>query len=59
MKNERRKAAQERQEARAARTPAEQWAELDKRLGENLGARKERARLALEGVDDWIAKATR
>jgi hypothetical protein len=40
-----RKAAEERQEARNARTPQQQLQRLDKLLGIGQGAKKERARL--------------
>lgn len=45
LKVERQRSAKERAEARAERSPQEQLAELDKRLGEGKGAVKERARL--------------
>lgn len=45
LKVDRQRSAQERAEARAERSPQEQLAELDKRLGEGKGAVKERARL--------------
>ena len=41
----RREAAQERAEVRANRSPQEQLATLDKRLGKGQGAKRERARL--------------
>lgn len=41
----RRKEAQERAEVRAQRSPQEQLAILDKRLGKGQGAQRERARL--------------
>lgn len=44
-REERVKAAQERQEAREKLTAREQLRELDKRLGKGVGAQKERARL--------------
>jgi hypothetical protein len=44
--NFRREEAQKRQDARDHRTPEQQLALLDSRLGAGQGARKERARLA-------------
>lgn len=44
-KEEKRKRAEERQHARAMRTPQEQLALLDERLGKNQGAKLERERL--------------
>lgn len=44
-KDDRRKRAMERQEARAQRTPQEQLRILDERFGEGRGAAKERAKL--------------
>ncbi len=37
-----------REEAREARTPKQQFAVLDKRLGVNIGAKRERVRLGRE-----------
>jgi predicted transcriptional regulator len=45
-REERKKRADERQEARASRTTLEQIELLDRRFGKNVGAVKERARLA-------------
>ena len=44
-KDDRRRRANERQEARVKRTPQEQLKRLDEMLGEGKGAAKERARL--------------
>lgn len=44
-KTERKRRADERDRERAKRTPAEQLAILDERLGEGVGAVRERARL--------------
>jgi hypothetical protein len=44
-KDDRRRRANERQEARAKRTPQEQLRILDERFGEGKGAAKERVRL--------------
>lgn len=41
----RNKEAQERTQARATRTPAQQLALLDEKFGKGVGAKKERARL--------------
>lgn len=51
------KLREERKVARASRTPEQQLALLDERLGENVGAKKERARLQKE-IADQKAKAT-
>lgn len=45
-RDDRRRRANERQEARAKRTPQEQLKALDERFGPGLGATRERARLA-------------
>lgn len=42
----RRSAATERAEVRASRSPAQQLAELDRRLGKGVGAKRERERLS-------------
>lgn len=44
-KEERKKSAAERQQARQSLTPRQQLAILDERLGKGVGAAKERARL--------------
>jgi len=44
-RNYRRKTALERNEARSERSPQQQLAVLDERLGKGVGAEKERARL--------------
>lgn len=41
--------AQTRQEVRSQRTPQEQLAELDQRLGNGQGASRERSRLQVDG----------
>ncbi len=42
----RRKAAEERAEVRASRSPSQQLRELDRKLGAGIGAKRERERLA-------------
>lgn len=50
----RRRKAAEREEARDKRSPAEQIVLLDKRLGKNIGARKERMRLAMRAIVPYV-----
>ena len=47
-KDQRREEAQERQEKHDALTPKQKLAKLDKKLGKNVGAVKERAKLQKE-----------
>jgi hypothetical protein len=53
LKEIRQQEAQERAEVRASRSPEEQLAVLDKRLGKGKGAQRERARLQalIEGAE--------
>lgn len=56
----RRRKAAEREEVRAKRSPAQQIALLDERLGKGVGARKERKRLLLAMLgDDDMSTALR
>jgi len=48
VREEKRQAAEARQRLRKERTPAQQLAELDERLGPGVGAERERTRLIAE-----------
>src|SRR6476620_8361515 len=59
MTEHRRFGAEHRAAKRAERSPSAQIAALDERLGEGVGARKERARLAGKAAATGKAKASR